>query len=126
MDHLRSTFSPDSPIGYDDLFEQLQTAPLLVLDDLGSENSTPWAEDKLYQIIAQRHEARLPTVITSAFSLEELEEAKPRIASRLVDTMVVNWQPISAPNYRDQRREGSMPTSPTPQQHGRRPAPPRH
>ncbi len=126
LDHLRSTFSPDSPIGYDELFEQLQTAPLLVLDDLGSESSTPWAEDKLYQIIAQRHEARLPTVITSTFSLEELEEAKPRIASRLVDTMVVNWQPISAPNYRDQRREGSMPTSPTPQQHGRRPAPPRH
>ncbi len=105
LDHLRSTFSPDSHVRYDELFEQLQTAPLLILDDLGAESSTPWAEDKLYQIIVHRHEARLPTVITNAFSLEELEEAKPRIASRLVDSMVVDWEPITAPNYRDQRRE---------------------
>ena len=102
LDHLRSTFSPDSPIGYDELFEQLKTAPLLILDDLGAESSTPWAEDKLYQIVVHRHEARLPTVITSA--IEDPEETKPRIASRLVDSLVVNWQPITAPNYRDQRR----------------------
>ena len=107
LDHLRSTFSPDSPIGYDELFEQLKTAPLLILDDLGAESSTPWAEDKLYQIVVHRHEARLPTVITNSFSIEELEEAKPRIASRLVDTLVVDWQPITAPNYRDQRRTRS-------------------
>jgi DNA replication protein DnaC len=105
LDHLRSTFSPDSPIGYDELFEQLKTAPLLILDDLGAESSTAWAEDKLYQIVVYRHEARLPTVITNAFSIEELEEAKPRIASRLVDSMVVDWEPITASNYRDQRRD---------------------
>ena len=105
LDHLRSTFSPDSPIGYDELFEQLKTVPLLILDDLGAESSTPWAEDKLYQIVVHRHEARLPTVITNAFSIEELEDAKPRIASRLVDSLVVDWEPITAPNYRDQRRD---------------------
>ena len=112
LDHLRSTFSPDSAIGYDELFEQVKSAPLLILDDLGAENSTPWAEDKLYQIIVHRHEARLPTVITNAFSIEELEEAKPRIASRLVDSMVVDWEPITAPNYRDQRRDrGASPVA---------------
>jgi hypothetical protein len=42
-------------------------------------------------------------VITSAFSIDELEEAKPKIGSRLMD-VTVNWQPITAPNYRDQRR----------------------
>ena len=105
LDHLRSTFSPNSPIGYDELFEQIKTVPLLVLDDLGAESSTPWAEEKLYQIVVHRHEARLPTVITSAFSLKELEEAKPRIGSRLMDSLVVDWQPITAGNYRDQRRD---------------------
>ena len=120
LDHLRSTFSPDSPIGYDELFEQLKTAPLLILDDLGAESSTPWAEDKLYQIIVHRHEARLPTVITIAFSIERLEEAKPRIASRLVDSRVVDWEPITAPNYRDQRRDrGPQPPTSRPQRGGR-------
>ena len=106
LDHLRATFSPESPIGYDELFEQIKTVPLLILDDLGAEASTPWAEEKLYQIVVERHEARLPTVITTALSVDELEDAKPRLGSRLMDINVVDWQPITAGNYRDQRRTG--------------------
>ena len=106
LDHLRATFSPDSPVGYDELFEQINSVPLLVLDDLGAESSTAWAEEKLYQIIVHRHEARLPTVITTVSTIDELEDTKSRIASRLVDGMVVDWLPIVAPNYRDQRRRG--------------------
>ena len=106
LDYLRATFSPDSLTGYDEFFEQVKNAPLLILDDLGSENSTPWAEEKLYQIIVHRHNARLPTVITSNYlSLDRLEEAKPRIASRLSDALV-QWTPILAPDYRDQRPSG--------------------
>ncbi len=103
LDHLRMTFSPDSPVGFDDLFEQVLNSQLLVLDDLGAENSTPWAEEKLYQIVVHRHEARLATVITTASTMQELENAKPRITSRLVDSVVVNEVVIDAPNYRDQR-----------------------
>ena len=104
LDHLRMTYSPDSLVGFDELFEQVLNVPLLILDDLGAENSTPWAEEKLYQIVVHRHEARLATVITTASTMEELEDAKPRISSRLVDGMVVDWIPIDAPNFRDQRR----------------------
>ena len=101
LDYLRATFRPDSLTGYDEFFEEVKTAPLLVLDDLASENSTPWAEEKLYQIIVHRHNTRLPTVITSnLISLKQLEEAKPRIASRLSDAQ---WAPILSPDYRDQR-----------------------
>ena len=65
LDHLRATFRPDSLIGYDELFEQVKTVPLLILDDLGAEASTAWADEKLYRIFVHRHEARLPTVITT-------------------------------------------------------------
>lgn len=104
LDHLRGTFAPDSPIGYDELFEQVKTVPLLILDDLGAEASTPWAAEKLYQIFVERHEARLPTVITTALDDLELEQAHPRLWSRLVDSEVVTLEPITAGNYRDQRR----------------------
>ena len=104
LDHLRMTYGPDSPVHFDELFEQVLNVPLLILDDLGAENSTAWAEEKLYQIVVHRHEARLATVITTASTMEELEESKPRISSRLVDSMVVEWVAIDAPNYRDQRR----------------------
>ena len=103
LDHLRSAFRPDSLTGYDELFEQVKTAPLLVLDDLGSQRSTPWAEEKLYQIVVHRQNAGLPTVVTTYYkSLEELETAKPGIRSRLADKLV-EWTPIEAPDYRDQR-----------------------
>ena len=130
LDHLRATFSPDSPVAYDELFEQIKTVPLLVLDDLGAETSTPWAEEKLYQIVVYRHESRMPTIITTSFEIDQLEGTKPRIASRLMDT-IVDWVPILAPNYRDQRRETS-PRQPSPlspprgRAPGRRSYPPRN
>ncbi len=106
LDHLRAAFRPDSPIGYDELFEQVKTTPLLVLDDLAAENSTPWAEEKLYQIVVHRQNARLPTVVTANLrSVYQLEEAKPRIRSRLSDPLV-EWAPINAPDYRDRQSKG--------------------
>ena len=106
LDYLRATFSPNSLTGYDEFFEQVKNTPLLVLDDLGSEVSTPWAEEKLYQIIVHRHNAWLPTVITSNMvSMKQVEEAKPRIKSRLGDTRV-EWASIEAPDYRNQRSSG--------------------
>ena len=103
LDHLRTTYSPNSAVGFDELFEQVLDGELLILDDLGAETSTAWAEEKLYQIIVHRHEARLPTVITTTAIMDELEESKPRLASRLVDWQVIQPLPIDAPNYRDMR-----------------------
>jgi DNA replication protein DnaC len=97
LDHLRKTFNPESKVSYDQLFEAVKTAPLLVLDDFGEQSTTPWAQEKLYQVINYRYNARLATVITTCNSLDEIE---PRISSRLVDpriSMVIN---ITAPDYR--------------------------
>ena len=66
LDHLRATFSPTSATTLDRLFEQVKSAPLLVLDDLGTESATPWAREKLFQLLNYRYAARLPTVITTS------------------------------------------------------------
>ena len=97
LDHLRRTFDPSSRIAYDDLFDQVRTMPLLVLDDFGEHASTAWAQEKLYQIINYRYNARLPTVVTTSSKPEELES---RIASRMLDMRVSNLVPIDAPDYR--------------------------
>ena len=97
LDHLRNTFNPESKVSYDQLFEAVKNAPLLVLDDFGEQSATPWAQEKLYQVLNYRYNARLATVITTSNSLDEIE---PRISSRLVDpkiSMVIN---ITAPDYR--------------------------
>ena len=104
LDHLRSTFSPDSKVPYDELFEDIKKAPLLVLDDLAAESNTHWAEEKLYQIIVYRHNLRLPTIITSALNADQIEAKEPGIGSRLKDQLVVQEAIITAPDYRDQQR----------------------
>lgn len=82
LDHLRATFSPDVPMRFDRLFEEVRTAPLLIMDDLGTQAMTPWVREKLYQLFNYRYNAELPTVITTASSLDEMDE---RIRSRLID-----------------------------------------
>ena len=98
LDHLRATFRPTSSVDYDQLFEQVRSVPLLLLDDLGSESSTPWAQEKLYQIIVHRHNARLPTVMTTTVDPDTLSGA---VGSRLKDSTLVQVIPITAPDYRD-------------------------
>ena len=80
LDHLRSSFGPASEVSYSDLFDQVRTTPLLVLDGLGSQSATPWAEEKLRQIINHRFNAELPTIVTTAVPLNALD---PYIATRL-------------------------------------------
>lgn len=82
LDHLRSAYKPDADLTYDQLFEQVRNAPVLVLDDLGTQNATPWAQEKLFQIVNHRFNARLPTVFTTNAVLRDMDE---RFRSRLTD-----------------------------------------
>lgn len=97
LDHLRATYAPNAAIAYDDLFDRLRTTDLLILDDLGAESPTPWAQEKLYQLISHRYNAKLPTVITSNADLDRIEG---RIRSRLVDADLVRNIIIDAPDFR--------------------------
>ena len=97
LDHLRATFSPSSTISYDNVFSQVRTARLLILDDLGTQSATPWAREKLYQILNYRYETRLPTVITTSSMLDEID---PRIRSRMFDERVCKVYKIIAPPYK--------------------------
>ncbi len=97
LDHLRSTFNPDSRISYDEFSEKLKETPLLILDDFGEQSATPWAQEKLYQLINYRYNARLPMVVTTCLSLDEIET---RISSRMVDPRISLVFNITAPDYR--------------------------
>jgi DNA replication protein DnaC len=97
LDHLRATYSPHNPITYDVRFDQVRNAPLLILDDLGTQHSTEWAQEKLFQIFNYRYNARLPTVITSNIDLDAIDI---RVRSRLMDPELVDICLILAPDFR--------------------------
>ena len=100
LDHLRATFSPQSPVSYDKRFEEVRTASLLILDDLGTQSATAWAQEKLFQLFNHRYNARLPTVITMQESVEEFEKTNPRLSSRILDFSRCTVCGIIAPSYR--------------------------
>ncbi len=104
LDHLRATFGPQSTVSYDERFELVRSVPLLILDDLGTESATPWAREKLYQVINHRYNYRLATVITTNLKPEAIE---PRIYSRLCDRACGVIITIVAQDY----RQGSLQTA---------------
>ncbi len=106
LDHLRATFSPNSAISYDRLFEEVRSASLLVLDDLGTQSATPWAREKLYQIFNYRYNAELPTVITTS---DQLSDIDPRIRSRMLDGRMCRIFALAVPPYRPGVANGEPP-----------------
>ncbi|OQY46021.1 MAG: hypothetical protein B6242_08935 [Anaerolineaceae bacterium 4572_78] len=101
LDHLRATYHPYSTVTYDERFEEIRSSPLLILDDLGTQASTPWAQEKLFQIFNDRYNRRLPTVVTTNVALEELDA---RLRSRLVDRNLSVIVHIEAPDFRDMEK----------------------
>lgn len=99
LDHLRATYAPSSEEGYDQLFERVRSAPVLVLDDLGTENPSAWAQEKLFQLFNHRYTMRLPTVITTNADIDRMDA---RIKSRLLDRTLTVQRAIDAPDYRIQ------------------------
>ncbi len=97
LDHLRATYGPGSEVSYDELFERVRNIPLLIIDDLGAESPTPWAQEKLYQIFNHRYNLALPTVVTSNVELERFD---PRLRSRLVDMDLARRINMDAPDFR--------------------------
>jgi DNA replication protein DnaC len=84
-------------------FDAALSAPLLVLDDFGTQKPGEWAEGRLYRLINTRTSHLLPTVITSNYSPDELEpRVGPRIASRIVGSCAVLH--VDGPDHRKLRR----------------------
>ena len=96
LDSLRFAYA-DPETTFEQRFEEIRNADLLILDDFGTQNATAWAQEKLFQIINYRYINKLATVITTNLMLDEIEG---RIRSRLQDDEFVKHVKISAPDYR--------------------------
>ena len=57
------------------LVDELKLSEVLILDDMGAEQSTAWVRDEILQVILQyRMQEDLPTFFTSNFDFEDLEK----------------------------------------------------
>ena len=84
--YLKTRFKIDFP----EEVERIKSAQLLVLDDLGANRFTPWADETLYEILHHRHQERLPTVITTNCNPYEDNPIDGRLLSRMTD-LQLGW-----------------------------------
>ncbi len=79
LDAIRSTYDSHT---YDETFRTICNSPLLVLEDMGHENRTPWSQEKLYQLLSHRSLHQLALVMTTAYEVARLDN---RIAGQIVN-----------------------------------------
>lgn len=74
---IRSTFKKDSKETENDYINQLANIDFLFIDDLGTEivqknDEDTWLQEKIYDVINKRYNAKTPTIFTSNYSMKEL------------------------------------------------------
>ena len=84
IQELRDSYDSDLVSEHATLLKYKE-APLLLLDDLGTERASEWQQEKLHLILNYRYNYLLPTIITTNLDSNEL---KTQINQRLMDRIV--------------------------------------
>lgn len=74
LNRIKETYKRYGSEGEVEIINSLKNASLLILDDLGAENNTTWAKEKIYEIIDSRYRDRKPIIITTNLTNEQLKE----------------------------------------------------
>ena len=81
LDMIKETYY-DKEKSHKELIELYSNIEMLIIDDLGTETISNWALEKLYSIVQNRNENKLPIIITTKFNknnlLERLKECKDK------------------------------------------------
>ena len=96
LDNLRDAY--EGYQGFRSAMSRYERCELLIIDDLGVEKGTSWAQSKLDSLIDYRYANKLPLVVTTNGKGEDLP---PRIADRLRDVRKSKVIQISAESYRE-------------------------
>jgi DNA replication protein DnaC len=83
---------------YSSRLEIVQSAPVLILDDLGAEKGSEWTDEVLWLILDRRYREQAPTLICSNLAPGQMRDA--RMTSRLNDRALVVVMQAAAVDYR--------------------------
>lgn len=81
LDRLR----PNEIGGASEIIMKCSTCPVVLFDDMWQEKASEWVRERLYIILNDRYNRRLPTIITSNYDLKGLYEKlwHPALISRI-------------------------------------------
>lgn len=71
-----------------DIFDELNGYSLLILDDLEAERNTEYMLEVVYNVVDARYRAKLPTIITTNLTREDLARANTLTKRRVYDRLL--------------------------------------
>lgn len=74
--------------------DSLQEFPLLILDDLGAERQSQFALETVYSVIDNRYKAKLPLIVTTNCTMQELKNAANMDYQRIYDRVLEMCVPL--------------------------------
>lgn len=88
------------------ILDRLSIYKLLILDDLGVERDSAYAEEQIFNIIDARSSSKLPVIVTTNLTMEELEHPPSMQYARIYDR-VLEMCPIHQKMVGESRRRGN-------------------
>lgn len=88
------------------LLDRLSIYKLLIVDDLGVERDSAYAEEQIFNIIDARSSSELPVIVTTNLTLEELEHPTSMQYARIYDR-VLEMCPIRLKLAGESRRQSN-------------------
>lgn len=73
LDNIRKTYGNGSSFSFEEVIDMYKTVDVLILDDIGVENVTPWVVEKFTQILNERMERKKVTIFTSNIEVDLLD-----------------------------------------------------
>lgn len=105
LGRIKQTFDNSEAGSEAEIMRIYEDVPLLIIDDIGSEQPTEWGISKIYEIINARYEGYMPTIITTNYSGDDLikrmtpKDGDNRNASKTLDRLkemciglVMDWE----------------------------------
>lgn len=84
---IKNSFDTSEDTTEAEIMKLYEDIPLLIIDDIGSEQPTEWGITRIYAIINARYEAYMPTIITTNYTADELiRRMTPSFGGKLGDT----------------------------------------
>lgn len=87
--------------------EMLNTAKLLILDDLGTERNTDYALEKVYNVVDSRSRAAMPMILTTNLELGELMKTTDIRFRRIYDRILETCYPVNVPGESFRRKSAA-------------------
>ena len=92
----------------DDILQKIRTVPLLILDDVGAERDTPFSHEQLCAIIDERGESGLPLIITTNYSVSDMEKCGDPEMQRIFDRLCAMCVKIAVTGESRRREIGAQ------------------